>query len=448
MINAEQQRDWLQSLISQADAAEAVNDDRFQLARSSARQAITTLPSLNNKQEAWRYSRIDKLFEQEFHAPDHEADADKRIDINEYVIADLSSYRLVVLNGVYQAKLSSDNLPAGLRLGGLQQMHALLTEKITRIEHHAEHLLTALNTATMHDGLIISIDSDTQLDKPIEVIYLNTQANTSIQIRSVVALDKNAKATLVERFIGIGETNYFNNILMDIDLAEHASLTHYRVQDESRNAYHLSSLYLNQQQHSHYSSTGLSFGGVWSRTDLTVNFKQEHAECILNGLYTVGEKQLNDTHLDVQHNVPFCTSREQYKGILYGKGRAVFDGHILVDKQAQKSDAQLTNDNLMLTRDAEVDTKPQLEIYADDVKCSHGTTVGQLDEQQVFYLRSRGIGENAARRMLCLGFAGEIIDTIENEALRNYAADKLLQTLNEAVDAMEQTHGDQENVLS
>ncbi|MGB5339631.1 MAG: SufD family Fe-S cluster assembly protein, partial [Gammaproteobacteria bacterium] len=135
----------------------------------------------------------------------------------------------------------------------------------------------------------------------------------------------------------------------------------------------------------------------------------------------------------VQHSVPGCRSRERFKGILYGKGRAVFDGRILVDKQAQLSDAQLTNDNLMLTRDAEVDTKPQLEIYADDVKCSHGTTVGQLDPEQVFYLRSRGLAASAAHKMLCLGFAGEIIDTIELPALRDYATSRLADTINAAV---------------
>jgi Fe-S cluster assembly protein SufD len=149
----------------------------------------------------------------------------------------------------------------------------------------------------------------------------------------------------------------------------------------------------------------------------------------------VGDKQLTDFHLDVRHSVPACASREQFKGVLYGKGRAVFDGRILVEKQAQHSDAQLTNDNLMLTRNAEVDTKPQLEIYADDVKCSHGTTVGQLDPQQVFYLRSRGIDETAARKMLCIGFASEILDSIEVPALRDAATGKLHATLNAAVAA-------------
>ncbi len=177
---------------------------------------------------------------------------------------------------------------------------------------------------------------------------------------------------------------YFNNTLSEIVLGDGATLMHYRVQEESRSAWHLSSLYLSQAQHSRYRGTTLAFGGAWSRTDYNAHFMHAGAECDLNGLYTVGDRQLTDFHLDVQHSVPGCRSRERFKGILYGKGRAVFDGRILVDKQAQLSDAQLTNDNLMLTRDAEVDTKPQLEIYADDVKCSHGTTVGQLDPDAGF----------------------------------------------------------------
>ena len=216
-------------------------------------------------------------------------------------------------------------------------------------------------------------------------------------------------------------------------LGKNATLNHYRMQDESRQAYHLSSVYLSQQGHSHYYGTTLAFGAVWNRTEYHTTFNQAGAECELNGLYMVGDKQLADIHLDVQHSVPDCVSRERFKGVLYGKGRAVFDGHIRVDKQAQHSDAQLNNDNLLLTRDAEIDSKPQLEIFADDVKCSHGTTVGELDVQQIFYLRSRGIDEMSAHRMLCMGFAKEIVETIHVPAIQQHAMTKLSNKLTGAV---------------
>jgi len=210
----------------------------------------------------------------------------------------------------------------------------------------------------MNDGVFLHVESEVELDRPIEVIYLSQNDENAIlmQPRNLIVLDAGAKAILVERFIGTGQSLYFHNNLTEISVGEGASLNHYRVQDESRSAYHLSSLYLSQKGQSHYRGTTLAFGGVWARTDYNTIFKQDGAECLLNGLYTVGAQQLTDFHLNVRHTVPGCVSREQFKGILYGKGRAVFDGHILVDKQAQQSDAQLTNDNMMLTREADIDT--------------------------------------------------------------------------------------------
>ena len=212
-------------------------------------------------------------------------------------------------------------------------------------------------------------------------------------------------------------------------VGQQAALEHYRIQNESREASHLSNLYLSQEKDSTYQGVSLALGAKWSRTEYRASFKGEHADCDLNGLYTVGDKQLNDFHLDVQHSVPGCSSREQFKGILYGKGRGVFDGRVLVDQYAQKTEAHLTNDNLLLTADAEIDTKPQLEIYADDVKCSHGTTVGQIEPEQIFYMRSRGIDPVAAHKMLSMGFAEGVLDKISLLMLREYAAEILTGTL-------------------
>ncbi|MEJ2399566.1 MAG: SufD family Fe-S cluster assembly protein [Gammaproteobacteria bacterium] len=175
----------------------------------------------------------------------------------------------------------------------------------------------------------------------------------------------------------------------------------------------------------------MASGGGWNRTDVNVDFAGTQANCELQGLYTAGSGQYTDIHLDVQHSLPACRSRENYRGIVHGKGRAVFDGRIVVAKDAQGSDASLSNRNLLLSENAEIDTKPQLEIYADDVKCAHGTTVGRLDPQQVFYLRSRGIPEPEARRMLCMGFAEQILATVEDERLHKFmlkeVTDKLQQ---------------------
>ena len=442
MITAEQQRSWAETLMSHTDADKSGQGPGWLMAaRTAARQAVAELPLLDRKQEAWRYTSIEALLKHRFRPACDAADLPV-LDINDYLLPKFDSYRLVFANGRFDPHLSSiEDLPDGVSLGslraGLTTDPELLATWFGHTANHTEHVFTAMNTALVNDGVFVYVESQVQLDRPIEVIYLSQVDEDPLlmQPRNLIVLDAGARATLVERFIGFGQSAYFNNNLTEISVGQSATLKHYRVQDESRCAYHLSSLYLSQQAQSRYHGTTLAFGGAWARTEYNTTFKQEGAVCELNGLYTVGDQQLTDFHLDVRHSVPGCASREQFKGVLYGKGRAVFDGHILVEKQAQHSDAQLTNDNLMLTRNAEVDTKPQLEIYADDVKCSHGTTVGQLDPQQVFYLRSRGIDETAARKMLCIGFASEILDSIEVPALRDAATGKLHDTLNAAVEA-------------
>ena len=394
---------------------------------------------LDRKLERWRYTSIENLLKEPLQVPTQPIDL-QAVDIDRYGLLDIDAYRLIFVNGQYAAPLSTDTrLPKGVTLGSLRSALATDADALAawfgQATNHVEHVFTALNSALANDGLFIHVESNVELDRPIEVIYLSQTDDTSllIQSRNLVVLDAGANATLVERFIGADGSQYFHNNLTEILVRESASLTHYRVQEESRSAYHLSSLTLALDKRSDYHAMTLAFGSSWARTEYNTIFKQEGAKCDLSGLYTVGDRQLNDFHLNVEHRVPACVSRAGFKGILYGKGRAVFDGRIVVNKKAQKSDAQLVNDNLLLTTGAEVDTKPQLEIYADDVKCSHGTTVGQLDAQQIFYLRSRGIDDATARKMLCVGFANELFDKIDVPLLHHYAVRKLNDTLNTAV---------------
>lgn len=444
MISIGQQREWAQQLVTaSADAVDAAQPDWMAAARAAAVQALATLPLLDRKQEAWRYTRIDALLEQHF-LPADAAPAVPAEALNGCLLPAFDAWRLVFANGRFMPWMSDlHDLPAGVQLRSLRE--ALTTDAgplarwFGQMSRHEGHVFTALNTALANDGVYLNIENGVELERPIEVIYFNQCADTPLllQPRSLVVLGSAARATLVERFISPDQSLYFHNNLSEIVLGAGAALGHYRLQDESRSAFHLGSLYLSQQQQSRYQGTTLAFGGRWARTEYNTTFSEAGAECVLNGLYTVGDRQLNDFHLDVRHTVPGCTSREQFKGVLYGKGRAVFDGRILVEKQAQHSDAVLTNDNLVLSRDAEVDTKPQLEIHADDVKCSHGTTVGQIDPQQLYYLRSRGIDADTARRMLCLGFAGEVLDTIDVQVLRELAAGRLVEILGTAAAAVE-----------
>jgi Fe-S cluster assembly protein SufD len=252
------------------------------------------------------------------------------------------------------------------------------------------------------------------------------------QPRHVIALGDGARGALIERYVSLGRSIYCTNSVLEISLGADAVLEHQRVQDESPNAFHITGLYLSQGRGSAYRGVNLGLGSAWARTDLVVRFAGENAECDLQGLYLAGDQQLMDYHLDVDHRVPGCTSREGFKGILYGKGRAVFDGRVHVAKDAQKTDAAMSNRNLLLSEGAEVDAKPQLEINADDVKCSHGTTVGQIEPEMLFYLRSRGISAAIARRMLCIGFAGEILDRVKPQALRDQVTDLVGERLERA----------------
>ena len=444
MMNAEQQRDWFQQIMIQA-GPHLKNTQQVWLekVRENAKQAVNHLPVITRKQEAWRYDRVEKLFEKRFKLLLDEIQFNQ-LDMNHWLLPDFESYRLVFVNGRCIRQFSDvSNLPDKSVVASLHSAINLMPQQVASwvsqtAQRHNDLLFASLNTALLNDGAMIHIDKFTELDKPIEIIYLNTgepgsETSPMSQARNIISIGEGAKVTLIERFIGTDTGQYFHNNLCDIHIAEAASLTHYRSQNESRQAYHLSNLSISQYQKSHYYSNFMSFGGSWSKTDIKVDFNEQDADCEISGLYLVGDQQMTDFHLDVNHSKPACQSREKFKGILYGKGRAVFDGHILVNKQAQGSDAQLNNDNLLLTRDAEVDTKPQLEIYADDVKCSHGTTVGQLDPQQIFYMRSRGLSEKTAQRLLCLGFARDIIHNIEEGKFSDYVEKQLIHILNEQV---------------
>ena len=442
-----QQREWFEQLIASdngVDHADSKNKIAWlQHLRENARQSINVLPALNQKQEAWRYNRVHNIFKNTFDPKSDMSHEINKTTIKDYLLPSFDSYNLVFINGRCAAELSDINeLPDGVILGSVGVAIRTKSEQLDHwfdLSHqYNDQPFNALNNALFNDGVYIHINKFVKLDRPIQIIYLNSNQAHSlrydgsmIQTRNIIELDMGASATVLEHFISRQNNEiYFHNNLTEIVLADNAELKHTRLQDESRLAHHLSSVYITQKKCSHYHNTSFAFGGAWAKTNYRVNFKAEQAECDLQGFYVVGDQQLIDFHLDVQHQVPGCRSREKFKGIVYGKGRAVFDGRILVDKQAQHSDAALTNDNLLLDNDAEVDTKPQLEIYADDVKCSHGTTVGRLDQQQLFYLRSRGITEAHARKMLCQGFASDIIDSIEHVAVGDYVSRKLLHALN------------------
>ncbi len=408
-------------------------------ARAAAVGRVQTQGAPTGKAEGWRYTGLRALLEQGFTSGVEPLDALLREDLEEVLVPGLDAHRVVVVNGHFAPQLSDlDELPKGLRIGGLRSTLAedpdALADDLTRIAGDGAHVFASLNTAGMADGMVLLADRGVLVEKPVELLHLSVGMDDPAlaQPRHLIRLGDGAQVTLIERWASLGDALYCNNAVLEIGLGRDAVLAHRRVQLESPSAFHLSGVYLRQGAGSRYDGINIGLGGRWARTDLVMRFAGEHAECDLKGLYLAGDKQLIDYHLDVLHALPHCASRENFKGIVHGKGKAVFDGLVYVAKDAQQTDAEMSNRNLLLSQNAEVDTKPQLEIYADDVKCSHGTTVGQIEPEMLFYLRSRGIPQGLARRMLCLGFAGEIIDALGNDALAGYVSEAVGERLEAA----------------
>lgn len=381
------------------------------------------------KQEAWRYTPLTFLQRAEYRPfVDGPVNAMQLSDIDDLLLHEQTGPRAVFVNGHFAPALSRlDGVGAGVSISmlahGIAAAPDALRAQFDQIAQH-RHLFSAMNSVLMADGALIHIGDGVQCDEPIEILHVAVGGDGPVMFhpRHLLLLGAGARGNIVERYVSVGESVYFNNALLEIAIGEDSSLIHECLQQESPHAQHLNDLNVRLGANSRYSYTLAALGGDWSRFDVKVRFDGEGATADLNGLLLARDGQLNDVHLDIDHAVPACTSSETFKSILDGRGRVVFDGRILVARDAQKTDAALTNHNLMLSRSAEVDTKPQLEIFADDVKCSHGTTVGELDHDKLFYLRSRGIPAAAATRMLCQGFADDILGRFSTPALRDRAA--------------------------
>ena len=441
MNTAQEARQWFTRTVQEgSDQLPGQTLEWLRNIRGSAGQAVETLPVPFRMQEQWRYTSIAPLVSRHFTPSTHDFTGLQEIDLEDLQLPEMDAYRLVFANGRFIPQLSGlSALPDGVRMGSLRTALSTDPERLSawfgQTVGQEQDIFTALNTALINDGMLVYLEKGIRLDKPVHIIHVSLELNEPVIVnaRNLIVMDEGSGASVIETFVSTGDSVYFNNQVTEILLHAESKLEHVRLQKESRQASHLSNVFISQQQNSQYHGTALAMGAAWARTNYNVRFREEGGVCNLHGLYTAGDQQLIDFHVDVQHAVPNCSSRENFKGLLYGKGRAVFDGRIVVEKQAQKTDAHLSNSNLMLTRNAEVDTKPQLEIHADDVKCSHGTTVGQLDAEQIFYLRSRGIDYASAQKMLCLGFAEEILDGIQQEPFRAYASRGLQELLSTAV---------------
>ncbi len=335
-------------------------------------------------------------------------------------------FTLVFVDGVFSEELTTIGpLPRGARVGSLraalEEGGDLLRDHLTRHAPTDASGFTALNTASFTDGGLVYVPAGTDLDRPVHLIFVTTSAaaDAAMHLRNLLVVERGARANVIESYVTLAPgTRYLANLVTEVSVAAGSWLEHTRIQRESERAYHIALTHVDQHRDSHYRSFSMALGGALARHNLHARLNDENVETLLYGLYLTRGEQTADSHTAIYHDHPNCRSWEVYKGILTDRSRAVFNGKVFVKPEAQKTDAKQTNRNLLLSDTAKVDTKPQLEIFADDVKCTHGATVGRLDDVALFYARSRGIGAEAARRLLIYAFAAEVIDEVALEPVR------------------------------
>ena len=385
--------------------------------------------------EEWKYTDVSPISRHLFSppAPNH---VDLNIDqIEEMVFGDM---HLIFINGFYSAALSSHaGLPDGVEITGLGEAikrdHPLVMKHLAAHAKGEESSFIALNEAFIEDGAFIHIPRGIRLEQPIHLVYLNTgkEMPAALYPRNLIIVDEDAEASIIEDYIGEMGTTYFTDAVTEIFTGDRARVFHYKLQRENEASFHIAFIQARQGAGSRFESHSITFGGRLTRNNIHSVLTGADADCVMNGLYMIDGSQHVDNHTLIRHDSPNCRSSELYHGILDGGARGVFNGKIYVARDAQQTDSRQTSRSLLLSRESAVDAKPQLEIFADDVKCTHGATVGRLDEDALYYLRSRGLAAEEAEKMLTLAFARRITDSIGNETLRKETGRLLDRRLDE-----------------
>lgn len=406
-----QSLDWLKEI--RAEAFKYFSDNGF--------------PSL--REEEWRYTNVSAI-EKKLFSPQLTIDAgdENREWLDSYRVED--SLTVVLVNGHFSRELStleglSEHVSVLGMANALDQQPELVERYLTKAVDNKEHGFVAFNTAWFSDGLFVHIPAKQVLDKPVQLLHVVTQADLLATTRNIIVVDEMAEIKVIETFVGI-DNAYLSAAVTEVFVGKNADLTLYKMQSEGDKAYHFGGTYVKQARDSRFKHHNFAFGGLLARNDIHTDLDVA-SECDLNGLYLGVKRQHIDNHTRIIHLKPHAISRELYKGVLNQRARGVFQGRVIVAEDAQKTDSEMNNRNLLLSNDAEVDTKPQLEIYADDVKCAHGVTVGQLDEKSIFYLQSRCVDEETARNMLTFAFANEMVDKVKLKSLHDILMEQLLK---------------------
>lgn len=424
------QSDYLRCLLASWSIKPAESLSWLGRLRAEAIDRAGTQQLPTKKDEEWRFTDISPLTRLPFQAatPNY----DLQINDIEHLILKESENRLVFVDGHFASQLSVITEPfshiAGNLPASLASQDTILQSHLGKHADIDQNVFTALNTAFLHDAAVIIIPKDCVLKQPIHLLFIATQREVTSYPRSLIIGEPGSQATLIEDYASLQQSEtYITNSVTEISLADNAQILHVRVQRESNQAFHLGNCAVSLGQSSHFQSTSVVLGAQISRYNMDIRIMSEAAECDISGLSMISDRQLADTHTCIDHAKPHGTSRQQHKCIVDDAAHAVFNGKIIVRPHAQRTDSSQSSRNLLLSKSAQIDTKPQLEIFADDVKCAHGATVGQLDAEEIFYLQSRGLSETEARNLLTFAFGAEIINRIPVPSLKQRLEQAILK---------------------
>jgi Fe-S cluster assembly protein SufD len=415
---------YLKDLLQGQSQLSASPLERLNQLRSNAVNRVNALNLPTKNDEEWRFTDISPLTKVSFQ-PVRVASPLQSSDVEHFYLTETVT-RLVFIDGIYAPHLSTQIAETSKNSGVVvSSLAAASSEDLAAIESHLgyhtelqDNIFAALNTAFLHEGALIIVPRNISVETPVHLLFIATQKEVSSHPRCLLIAEPSSTVTVIEDYVTLQEETYVTNTVAEFVLANSAHVNHIRIQRDSKEAFHMANCSVSLARESRYQSVSVAFGARISRYNLNVLLQGEGAECTADGLALISNRQLADTHACIDHIKPHCTSHQLHKCIIDDAAHAVFNGKIIVRPGAQLTNSTQSNRNLLLTAKARIDTKPQLEIFADDVKCAHGATVGQLDNEEIFYLKSRGLSEVTARNLLTYAFGAEVIERIPIASLK------------------------------
>lgn len=421
--------------------SENIHTDKFSLAKKTALEAIENNAFPTTRNEEWKFTDIKSILSNKFELQSEKDSSNSDLDLNlnefDYFLnknKDLNSHVLVFINGHFSEKhsdIKATNDKISIKSlsntkTSSSTFDAFLGKFPSTSDKDSVSIFSDINAAFATDGYVIELAANQELELPVFVYFVNdaSQKNTLSQVRNYISVGENSRCTVVENYITKGENPNLTNVLTSVNVEKYGNVKHYKLQIDAKSQFQVGSTHAKQADNSSFTNTTISLAGKLIRNDLRI-ISGEHCESFMNGLYLLNEKTHVDNHTVIDHTRPNSYSNETYKGVLDGKSRAVFNGKIFVRQAAQKTNAFQSNKNVLLSDDSILNTKPQLEIWADDVKCSHGATTGKLDEEALFYLQARGIPKQKAKSLLLQAFAEEVLDSIEIDVLKEFLTNEI-----------------------